>query len=274
MSSSNSSSSIFYLLLGGLLATSSAGLYLIYKNMKNKDEDELPQEVNHNKNLRPNISINLNENNDDLNKRNFSDSNENKIVLTVQKATEIYAEITKCLEEYCEILDSHLAKEERRKALQIGESNWIQLVSLLLTNKHLYFEKQKKHILEKYNVLSHEFEKIVSQKMSFSELEKEVFKVFKPQFKNIDYPLKDKVKKAYIFHCEKMTETLQNSSKINSSYTNQEEKTFFMLMERVRIDDELYFKYDLTFNQLKYLINYYDLYSDPDVQYWYNIIPS
>jgi hypothetical protein len=221
------------------------------------------------------LNINHIGDNDKLKHIKNTNSNENnKKPLTVQRATEIYAEITKCLEEYAEILDSQLVKEERRKALQLGESHWIQSVSLLLTNKHLYFEQQKKKILEKYNVSPQEFEAIISQKILFSDVEKELFKIYKPNFKSVDYPSKDKVKKAYIFHCEKMLETLQNSSKIKSANTNQEEKTFFMLMERVRIDDELYFNHDLTFNQVKYLINYYNLYSDPDVQSWYNIIPS
>jgi hypothetical protein len=267
----------FYLILGSLVAASVGGAYLMYKNITQKDEEETFKVI---ENINPEVIKSVDfqsESSQKLESENIvSEFSENKTIdhLTVERATQIYAEISKSLDEYTELYDSHYMKQERRQAEQMNYELWVNFVSRLLRTKHIYFEEQKKKALEKYSINPLEFEKIINEKIILSNLEKELFKIYKPKFEDSELPSKSKVKQAYIFHCETMLESLKSLDNKNSSIAEPENKTFFMLMERVRIDDELYFKYGLTFNQVKYLINYYDLYSDSEVREWYNVIPS
>jgi hypothetical protein len=108
---------------------------------------------------------------------------------------------------------------------------------------------------------------------SFYEIEQELYNIYKPKFENT-LPSKSAVKKAYIWHCESMFNTLNNSKYSKGVQVLPEEKTFFMLLERVRLDDELFYKFGYSFTQIKYLLHYYNLYEDKDVLDWYKTIDS
>jgi hypothetical protein len=252
----NSNSKIIFYSLVGFCASAMIGAtYYMYKTFisERNETDNNSIISSNNKNNKPIIRP------------------KNNTCLTKERAIEIYVEIFKKLEEYMQVLDSEAAKKERRTALRKGEDSWIPVVSLFLSKKNQLFLETRDLILKENKVSLTEFERIMPS-ITLKEMDKALNSSWKPKFTS-EVPSKEKVKEAYIWHCETLYNDL--NSKFNSqSNINPQERTYYMLLERVRIDDELFFKYGINLPQLKYLLYINNLYEDPEVFKWSSIFPE
>jgi hypothetical protein len=174
--------------------------------------------------------------------------------------------------------DNEERKRERKKFLEENKNlEWSQNASQVLKFKNAKYEEEKLLALTDSKLPKDIFDKF--QKIILPvEIEMEMFKNFKifpfgdkfPQDELVrKYPC-EIVKEAYFFHSEQILASLEN---FTTSKTESENKVK-LLLERLRVDDELYFNYNLTYTQLKFLMHLHELFTDPEVLEIYSIIPS
>lgn len=234
----------FYILLGGAITIFiGSGFYFIRLFINNKKIKKLAP---------PNQTL--------TNKNNSS-----KIGL------EIYAKISKGVEEYLEKVDTPQIKLERRKILLEDKNNleYRKIISKYIIDKSMIYEDIKTKVLAEFNYSKEEFEKIIIDVTNI-QIEQAFFNIYTPQIQK-PYPTKEKTKDIYLYHCNKILEFLKSQSYKRQS---PDEKNYHMLLERIKIDDEIYFNFGYTFTQIKYLINYYNLYQDEDVKYFSETLQS
>jgi hypothetical protein len=285
--STSISKKTFYFLLSASTVAMASGLYLIYKTLfeKKNDEDgdilienyenQKVWESAVNEKLNEKVNENVNENvNDKVIQETITDIN-NK--LSPEQALSIHAEISKIFLETSEHFDSEEELTKRKNALNKlhnpdnidnPDKTWYRTVNQMIREKIKNFNETKKQILNKYNISLIEFDDIVSKSLSHLLIERELFKIYKPKFEN-DLPPSNLVKEAFIWHCNKILELYKN---LISTDMSENDKRNFMDLESARFDDELFFQFGYTIHQIKYLLNFYNLYEDKYVFQMYESI--
>jgi hypothetical protein len=174
--------------------------------------------------------------------------------------------------------DNEDRKKERRNFIKENKTlEWSQNASQVLKFKNAKYEEEKQLAIKNSKISKDVFDK--TQKIILPiEIEMEIFKNYK-YFPFGDKISKDElvekfpsgiVKEAYFYHSEQI---LNSMERISISNVDSENK-LKLLLERIRVDDELYFNYNLTYTQLKFLMHLHQLFTDPEVLEIYSIIPS
>jgi hypothetical protein len=199
----------------------------------------------------------------------FIKKKEEKLIIPkINKRMELQALITKRFEEYFDIINDDISREARKILLNTDVKLYNQQIEQLIIQKHKVYVDTQNEVLAENKVSLQEYQKLPIN-FSNSDFENYFFFLYKPKFMQ-QLPNKIKVKEAYIFHCNKVYENLKEKVSMNQ-HNNKD--AFDMLMFRLKLDDEIFFKYNFSFNQMKYLLYHYNLIEkDTEVKKWSALI--
>jgi hypothetical protein len=227
-----------------LLAVFVGSAYYLYNLMS--PEEELPEEE---------------ENQIEEIKKESSSNGE----LTVEIAIKIMSIITKISEEIYKKNNPDL-DEKRRNALD-DQPLYEQLFQQSIQEKEIGFMEASNKVMPKFG---HSFEKIQEMLQSKHPLEIEKLSHLyeKMNFDKNSIPEKKLVKEAFIFHGRRFRSEMIEVQKEMQQIGMQDQQFFFfkMMLAKTKVDDITYKKFELTEQQMKYLLFEYDLLSDPEVK--------
>lgn len=187
--------------------------------------------------------------------------------LTPDDAIKIMALTNKHAEEI--IRKSKPDIDQRRRAAINDRTKYDQICQEYFESKETAYQAATNTILKKFGNISMDDIQAILSRVSPYELERKTFEVDKPSF---DGPIPDKQKVKEIFKyygnelSAKMREFHTNMSRFQGDPNMQEYLIFGILILKVRVDDELYLKYNYTEAQIRYLLYHHDLINDPEIK--------
>lgn len=245
----------FYALATVGVAGVVGGLYYIYSIF---NEEEETSEITQSKieDLQQDLETNLSENMNNL---------------TLDQAVRIISLMNKMTEEIVKKKKPDL--DERRRAAINNEALYQELVGESLEERESAMMNAQEVISKKFNGINMEDIAKIMQSANPETVERLVLLSDKPQFEGT-IPSKEKVKEIFTYYGNNMLFRMRDSQMAmnqGSMDPNQQQYIFFkILMSKMKVDDELFVKYRLTENQLKYLFYEYKLENDSEVKSLYD----
>jgi len=204
-------------------------------------------------------------NNEDIQKiRELNEESEGK--LTTEIAIKLLAFINKKTDDYINTKYSNLEKE-RRNAYNNDELYSKICEKMLDIRNNTYLQVSDK-VLNEFGVSNENLGEYL-QGISPIELEKKMFAEEKPEFEFNKPPDRTKVKQAFLHYAKASIQHMDNFTKINKnqlSNSEQELVLFDLMIMKYKIDDDLYRSFNITEQQLRYLLFEYNLNEDPVVK--------
>lgn len=157
--------------------------------------------------------------------------------------------------------------EERRNNLNNSEL-YEKICNECLNLKNMIFKEYIKKVEDKFGYSYEEITKSLDA-LDPIEMEEKLIKLTLPRIDNEESFTKEMIFNAFEFYgnnCINKMKDIYKMIKDNSS--DEEQKIYFnyqLMIQKFRIDDELYLKYGLKENQLKYLLFKYKLHKDPKI---------
>jgi len=188
-------------------------------------------------------------------------------VLNEERALKLMALLHKKTEKYLKEYNPKL-EEERRNNIN-NSQEYEKICNEYLDLKNKKFKEFTKEIEDKYG---HSYEEIskVLEPISPIEMEEKLIFLSVPEFIDRSLWTRDKIFKAFEFYGNKCLEKMNSVSQMikeNSSDPEQKNYLVYQLMiHKYKVDDELFLKFQLNENQLKYLLFEYNLHKDPSIQ--------
>lgn len=245
--SSNSSTSSFYTFLIGAAFTGLVGSLWYLYHLYNKP-DQLSSEVQ--------AEI------DEMKQRIEEGQDE----LTPEVAIKILALINKQVEESLRSKTPEI-ESKRRKAID-NEALYNRICQEYFNSKEEAYNRATHAVLDSFSLHIDDLKEIMANISPF-EVEKKIYHFHRPQFEST-IPNKSKTKEAFIFFGNKF---IHDMSKFNTQIVKTREDISDldstikkMLVLKMRVDDSLYLKFNMTENQLRYLVQEYSLMDDPEVK--------
>ena len=169
--------------------------------------------------------------------------------------------------------------EKRRREAFNNDYEYKSICSEFLEAKEGAYMRASQKILGEFNTTMEDLNKIMTD-VDPLEMEKKFFEFEKPEFSN-GKPDKIKTKEAFLFFGNKFMEEMQGLSSqfknFQTSFSNpqaQEMAMFNLLVSKLKVEDLVYLKYQITENQIRFLLNDYDLLKDVDIQAMHTKIAS
>ena len=174
-------------------------------------------------------------------------------------------------------LTNHHAEEEikknypeiykKRRAALNNNYEYMQVCQEYFQIKEEFTRKANDKILEEFNTNQEELERLIQQ-IDPNQMEKKYFQFDIPKFKS--KPSRDTTKEAFIYFGNKFLLEVQSMSSQFSSMGGmgpqaQEMMMFNIMVAKTKVEDYVYIKYEITENELRYLLNDHNLLHDPDV---------
>jgi hypothetical protein len=187
--------------------------------------------------------------------------------LTPDDAIKIMALTNKHAEEI--IKKSKPDIDKRRREAIDDRGKYEQICQEYFESKENAYQSATNSILKKFGNVSMDDIQGILSRVSPYELEKKTFDIDKPNF---DGPIPDKQKVKEIFKyygnelSAKMREFHKKMSEFQGDPNMQDIMIFYILILKVRVDDELYIKYNYTEAQIRYLLYNHDLINDPEIK--------
>lgn len=169
--------------------------------------------------------------------------------------------------------------EKRRREAFNNEYEYKQICSEYLEAKENCYMRSSQKILGEFNTTMEELNKIMAL-VDPQEMEKKFFEIDQPIFDQTK-PSKEEAKEAFLFFGNKFMEEMQGLSSqfraLQGNFQNgqaQEMAMFNLLVSKMKVEDLVYLKYKLSENQIRFLLNEYDLLKDYDIQAMHSKIAS
>jgi hypothetical protein len=187
--------------------------------------------------------------------------------LTPELAVQTMALTNKFAEEMMKKMKPDI--DERRRAAINNPEEYEKICAELFECKEHAYNTATNRVLAQFGFSMEDLQKVMSRVSPF-EIEKKVYEYEKPSFEGTTIPEKAKVKEAFCYYGKKFTEEMKefhnmmNQNQVDPS--QQDYVIFRLLVLKMRVDDELYFKYKYIESQIRYLLYEYNLFEDPDVR--------
>jgi len=242
--------STFYILAGAGIAGLLGGMYLIYSALG--DDDDLDDKE----------LIEIEELKQDV---------ETKGQITTDTAIHILYLTNHHAEEELKRIKPDIDKR-RREALN-DEVAYKEICSEYLEAKEKAYMASTNKIMAEFNTSMEALQEIVS-KVDPQIMEKKYFEFDKPTFEEGKKPDAVVAKEAFLFYGNKFIEEMQGLSAqfrhLQSQMMNQQQAQemamFSLLTSKMKVEDLLQTKYNLSETQIRYLLVEYNLMTDRDVQ--------
>lgn len=247
MESKYTYSAKFYLMLGAGLVGLAGGLYYLYNLFAEEEISEIEL-----------IKI------DEIAKK----VEESKGVITQEVALQLLAKINKLSEDIIKKQNSDL-EMRRREAINNDEEYQSVCMEYLRAKEEAYMTAMNM-ILQKFNITYEELSEKTSN-LSMADLEKQILLMEKPDFPN-GIPTKEVVKEAYLFFGSKFSTNMETIRKetmnpmLNYDKGLQEAMMINFIVMKLKIDDELFLRFNYNELQIRSLLYEYNLFNDPDIQ--------
>lgn len=241
-------SNVFYALAAAGFVGAIGGLYYVY-SLIGEDEDLTEEQADQIQELKQEVE--------------HTDGN-----LTIDICVQIMAMTTKVAEEIVKKAKPDI--DERRRAALNNPEEYERITSEFLEAREMAAQNAHLSITKKFGNFSMEdFQRVLSTS-SPMEIEKKTYELEKPVFIG-PTPDKARVKEIFMYYgnqvCSQMRELQMNmNSNVNMDPSQQEYLIFRILILKQRLEDEMYVKYKISENQVKYLLYHYNLHEDPDVK--------
>jgi hypothetical protein len=240
------SKTMYGLAIAGIIGAL-GGLYYIYNLFRSEEElsqeqklelEELKQEVEHTNGM-----------------------------LTTEQAIQIMACINKKAEDILSKIKPDI--DERRRAVINNEKQYEKICSELFEAKEGALQTANTIILKNFGDIDKDDLNKVLSEISPYEIEQKAFKYDKPTFYGT-IPDKQKIKEIYIDYgnllSKYMNEFHTSMDKMKLNELKQDYLIFRILVLKLKAEDEIYLKYKITENQIKYLLHEYHLLEDSHVK--------
>lgn len=242
---SNKSDSMFYLLAAAGVAGVLGGIYYLWNTFAEEEIDE--QEM-----------IEIEDIKEEIKKK---DGMNTDTAIRVLYLTNHHAEE--------ELKRSRPDIDKKRREAINNEEEYKALCMEYMEAKEYCYQRASQRILQEFGTSMEEIQKFV-QMVDPATLEKKFFEFEKPDFEG-GMPDKDKVKTAFKYFANKFIEEMQGMSaqfKSMSYSPNPEVQQMLMFnlfINKLKVEDMLFIKYDLTEQKVRYLLNHYNLSTDPEI---------
>jgi len=158
--------------------------------------------------------------------------------------------------------------DERRREAFGNEEEYEKICYEYLECKEYAYQNATQLVLGKFNITMQNLQKVLTSIAPF-ELEKKLYQCEKPDYD--DSVLKDdkyKIKEAFVYFGNRFIQEMKTFYNMMSTIDqNQQEYIMLRLMIlKLRVDDDLFFKYKVNEIQLRYLLYKNELYDDLEVK--------
>jgi hypothetical protein len=193
--------------------------------------------------------------------------------LSPELAIQIMAMTNKFAEEIMKKMKPDI--DEKRRAVFKQPEEYEKICIEMFECKEYAYNSATTKILKEFGFSQEELQKVL-QTINPYEMEKKIYDYEKPSFEDCPVPDKNQVKEAFMYYGKKFSEEMKDfhkeMSKSQMDPNNQEYIIFRLLVVKMKIDDELYFKYKYIEAQIRYLLYEYNLLDDPEVKRVHNNI--
>lgn len=249
---------IFYILLGSATVGVVSGAYLFIKSLLSHDEEELQ------------TNTKKHDDHKEKEESNFK-KEEKKLSLSDERqiAIQIYTEIIKVQEEALGNYDTDNIKRERLRFLGVDDNEYITQAGKVIGLKWRIYEDTQNSLCRKHILTPERFHKIlIEQNIPVVECDHHLFSYWKPKLPST-IPSKSTVKQLFLktgHNFFKMIESINKSSQLLPSQEMEQIK----LVEKQKIEDELWRSSGMSIVLLKYFVYVHNLYDDKDIALYYN----
>lgn len=249
--STQSYSLTFLALAGTSIAGIIGGLYYFYTLFK--DEPEISDEVEHNF-------------------EEIQETIQTGKELTTDVAIKIIATVNKIAEDIMKSKKPDL--DARRREQFNNEEEYEKLVYEFLECKEVCYNQATSVVLNKFNISMQDLQMKLSTVPPY-EIEKKLLECEKPSFDESNKDIsKETTKQAFIYYANKFITQMGEMGKMFQRIDpSQQDFVMFKLISiKTKVDDELWFKYQINENQMRYKIHEFKLYEDFEVKQLQNKI--
>jgi len=186
--------------------------------------------------------------------------------LNVENAVKIMAMTNKVAEDIIKKSKSDI-DTRRREALNNG-NEYEKICYEYLEAKEYAYHTASSAILNKFNISMEDLQRVLS-KVSPYELEQRLYESEKPAFENNNRDMdRETTKKAFLYYGNKFLGEMNEFQKIMQSIeqSQQEYIMFRLMILKMKIDDELWFKYEINEQQMRYKLYEHKLHDDTEVK--------
>jgi len=156
----------------------------------------------------------------------------------------------------------------RRREVLNNEEEYEKVCFEYLECKEFSYQTASNAILNKFNISMEDLQKVLSRVAPY-ELEQRLYETEKPEFDDNNKSMDgETTKKAFIYYGTKFLQQINDFNRImmQLSQGQQEFIMFKLLILKMRIDDELWFKFEINEAQMRYKLFEHKLYNDPEVK--------
>lgn len=167
--------------------------------------------------------------------------------------------------------------KRRREALN-DEDEYRKICGEYLEAKEVAYMSSSQRIMSEFGTNMEELQKLLMG-VDPSEMEKKFFEFDVPKFDK-EKPSKERCKEAFLFFGNKFLEEMQGlsnqarSMQFSMSQEAQQAMMFNLLICKMKVEDMLFIKYQITENQVRYLLNEYGMLKDYEIQQMHAKIAS
>jgi hypothetical protein len=236
------SKNTFYVLLSFGVFSVSSGLYFLYKSFNEEKEKEKKTK----------------------NTQNVPIVKESRGGLKKQLGLEIFNKITFAYEEHLDQTDTKHHKMTRMSYLERPEE-YARLAGAIMGQRQKDYVNIRDKFLKEYNITEQQYQDFLGQ-ITMAECEISLFSNYQPKLNAI--PDATAVKEAFTYFAETMLN-------IHQLYSGQDAslRSAYLLIEKIRLEDDIYLRYGVSYFQLRYFIHQYNLLQDSTIREYYNILP-
>lgn len=255
----------FYVAIAGGACSVLYGMYYLYNLFKGEIElndddlieiDEIKKEID--KNTEPTKD----------NVQTETVDSEISSNLNVETALKILSLINRKTEEQMKLMKPEIEERRRNAFVRKDDFEYEQICAEILEERNRSYMSISEKILNEFNFKYEDLAKCL-QTIPPMEIEKRMLNYEKPLFEK-GKPNREQVKESFKFYgmnCIGQMREFQNAMNGVPNDPYQQEMMMYRLMiTKFRIDDELYMRNQITEQQLRYLLNEYNLYEDPEIK--------
>ena len=162
--------------------------------------------------------------------------------------------------------------DSRRRAAFNNEEEYHMLCQEMLEYKHENSQSTMDHLLKMFGTDMEELTQVM-QNVNPTEIEKKALFYDIPIFEEGEKLSKSKLRQAFKFFAGKIMAEAKNFRETYSQMQNsqpseieQQQIMVRVMIMKVRVDDELYLKYNCTEAQMRFLLHEYELLDDPEIK--------
>ena len=186
--------------------------------------------------------------------------------LSVENAVKIIAMTNKVAEDLMKKSKPDI-DTRRREALN-NDLEYEKVCYEYLECKEYAYQTASSTILNKFNISMEDLQRVLSR-VSPYELEQRLYESDKPTFEENNKNISSSAtKKAFMYYGNKFMGEMGEFHKLMSTVepSQQEYIMFRLMILKMKIDDDLWFKFEVSEQQMRYKLYEHKLYDDPEVK--------